>query len=167
LNLGLPHRVEVTAELEYLPEPGRLGDAATGLKWVSYFERLSAGIEALVLLPVSKAGGAGVETTLLATYRLEPALLHANLGGFYDARPEPVEKGWKAGLLGELDFERVKPGLEVFAKKRESEPIAAQGGAGVIVDLGPAAVRSGVHVGLTSAAPDLVTSFWVSGSLPL
>jgi hypothetical protein len=167
VNFGLPHGVELTSEFEYLPVDGEVGDAAAGLKWVPYFHDLSLGIEALALLPISSAGGAGVESSLLATQRWEPVKLHLNVGGFYDARPEPIEKGWRSGLLGELEVGRFRPGLELFAKHVLLEPVAVQAGAGVIVKLGPLDLRAGAHVGLTDAAPDFVASFWIAGKVPL
>ena len=165
INFGLPQRVELTGEFEYLPVDGRFGDAAAGAKWVPYFHDLSLGIEVLALLPVSRAGGAGVESQLLATQRWAPARLHLNAGGFYDVRPTPVEKGWRAGLLGEFELGSFRPGVELFAKQVFSEPVAVQGGAGVIVKLGPIELRTGAHAGLTDAAPDFVASFWVAGKL--
>ena len=167
INFGLPQRVELTGEFEYLPVDGRVGDAAAGLKWVPYFRDLSLGIEVLALLPVSSEGGAGIEASLLATQRWEPVELHLNAGGFYDGRPFPVEKGWRTGLLGEIALGRVRPGVELFAKQVLSEPVAVQGGGGVIVKFGPMDLRTGVHAGLTDAAPDFVASFWVAGNLPL
>jgi len=74
INFGLPQRVELTGEFEYLPADGEVGDAAAGFKWVPYFHDLSLGIEVLALLPVSSAGGAGVESQLLATLRSEPKI---------------------------------------------------------------------------------------------
>ena len=167
VNFGLPKRVELTAELEYLPVPAELGDAAAGVKWVPYFERLSLGIEALALLPASSAGGAGVESQLLATQRFDSFLVHFNVGGFYDARPEPVEKGWRSSLLAEAKVGRFRPGAELFAKQTIEEPVVVQAGLGVIVRVGPLDLRTGVHLGLTAAAPDLVTSLWIAGKLPL
>lgn len=167
VNFGLPERVELTAEFEYLPVDGAVGDAAAGLKWVPYFQELRLGIEVLALLPVSSDGGGGVESQLLATQRWAPIRLHLNAGGFYDTRPTPLEKGWRAGLLGELALERVRPGVELFAKQVLSEAVAVQGGAGVIVKLGPVDLRAGAHAGLTEAAPDFAASFWIAGKLPL
>jgi hypothetical protein len=167
VNFGLPKRIELTTEFEYLPVEGEVGDAAAGLKWVPYFERLSLGIEALALLPVSSAGGAGVESQLLATQRWDSFQLHLNLGGFYDARPAPIEKGWRGGLLGEAKLGRFRPGAELFAKQVTWEAVVAQAGLGLIVSLGPIDLRSGVHVGLTQAAPDFVTSLWIAGKLAL
>ncbi|HEX6277198.1 MAG TPA: hypothetical protein VFZ53_29355 [Polyangiaceae bacterium] len=165
INFGLPQRVELTGEFEYLPVEGRVGDAAAGAKWVPYFHDLSLGIEVLALLPISSEGGAGVESSLLATQRWEWTRLHLNAGGFYDARPTLVEKGWRAGLLGEIELGRFRPGVELFAKQVVSEPVAIQGGGGVIVKLGPIDLRTGAHAGLTNAAPDFVASFWIAGKL--
>lgn len=167
INFGLPHRVELTGEFEYLPADGEVGDAAAGLKWVPYFHDLSLGIEVLALLPVSSAGGAGVESQLLATERWEPMRLHLNAGGFYDVRPDPIEKGFRASVLSELEVGRFRPGVELFAKQVWSEPVAVQAGAGVIVKLGPVDVRTGVHAGLTESAPDFVASLWIAGTLSL
>lgn len=167
MNLGFPHRVELTTELEYAPADHRLGDAAAGVKWVPYFDELSLGIEALGLLPVTSEGGAGIESSLLATQRWSFLQIHGNFGGFYDARPHPLEKGWRGGLLGELDSGRFRPGLEVFGKQVHREPVAVQAGAGVIVKLGPVDVRAGAHAGLTSAAPDFVASLWVASKYAL
>lgn len=167
INFGLPRRVELTGEFEYLPVDGAVGDAAAGLKWVPYFQDLSLGIEVLALLPVSSAGGAGVESQLLATQRWASVKLHLNAGGFYDVRPAALEKGWRASVLGELVVGNFRPGVEFFAKQVFSEPVALQGGAGVIVKLGPIDLRTGAHAGFTESAPDFVASFWIGGKLPL
>jgi hypothetical protein len=167
LNLGFPHHLELTGELEYVPADGRLGDAATGGKWVPYFHDLSLGIEVLALLPVSSEGGAGVESSLLATQRWEAFRLHLNAGGFYDARPTPSEKGWKGGALGELEVGRFRPGLELFTKQVIGERVAVQAGAGLIVSFGRLDLRAGTHVGLTATAPDITASLWIGGTLPL
>ena len=164
VNFGFPHRLELTTELEYEPADQRLGDAAAGLKWVPYFKELSLGIETLALLPVTTEGGAGVELSLLATRRWRPVRVHANLGGFYDSRPNPLEKGWRGGLLGEIDVGGFRPGLELFGKQVLDERVALQAGVGVIVKAGPVDVRAGAHAGLTSAAPDFVASLWVAAS---
>jgi hypothetical protein len=167
VNLGFPHRLELVTELEVLPAAGRVGDAAAGLKWVPLLRQLSLGVEALALLPVSRSGGAGVEAQALATLRLEPVLLHLNAGGFYDVRPEPHEHGWQTSLLGEVRLGRWRPGLEVFVRQPVPHPVWVVAGAGLIVQLGRVLLHAGLHVGLTAAAPDLVTSFWVSGVFPL
>jgi hypothetical protein len=167
VNLGLPEHLELTGELEYVPAERALGDAAVGLKWVPYSRRLSLGVETLALLPVSSAGGAGVEWSFLATQHWTRVELHVNAGGFYDARPEPVEKGWMASVLGEVEIGLFRPGVELFARQVISERVAVQAGVGWIVTLGPVELRAGAHAGLTDAAPDFVASFWVAGAFAL
>lgn len=167
VNFGLPHRIELVSEFEYLPEAGRVGDAALGFKWIPLMETASLGVEALALLPVSDERGAGVESSLLATYRVgELFRTHVNLAGFYDARPSPAEWGWKAGAIGELRVGVFRPGAEIFAKRVFGEPVQMLAGPGLGVTLGPVDIRSGVHLGLTSEAADVTASLWVTGALP-
>jgi hypothetical protein len=168
VNLGLPHRVELVIEGEWDATGGRLGDAAAGLKAVPFFAgSFSLGAEVLGLLPVSSAGGAGVEAQLVATQRWERALLHVNGGGFLDSRPSVTEKGWRASLLGEAPLGRWRPGLELFAKQVNGGPLEPSVGGGAIVGLGPIDLRAGVHVGLADAAADLRASLWIASKLPL
>lgn len=167
VNFGFPYRIELVSELEYLPEEHRVGDAALGFKWIPLMEAASAGVEVLALLPVSGEGGAGVESSLLATYRAGDLFrTHVNVTGFYDARPSPAEWGWKAGVIGEFRVGAFRPGLEVFAKRTFGEPLQVLAGPGLIVKLGPVDVRSGVHFGLTPKAADVTASLWVTGALP-
>jgi hypothetical protein len=118
----------------------------------------------LLLLPVPDARGTGVESQLVATFRdQETGLrLHANAGGFYDGRPTPSEKGWRASVLAEIKRGRYRPGLEVFARRIGSRPVEVLLGPGLIVEVGRADVRLGLHVALSSAAPDLVLDAWMS-----
>jgi hypothetical protein len=167
VNLGLPYRLELVTEGEWNATEGRLGDAAVGFKWVPFFSSFSIGFEALALLPISSAGGAGSEVQLVATQRWEPIMLHLNGGGFYDARPEEVEKGWRGSLLAEASLGRWRPGLELFAKQTNGGDIEPLAGAGVIMKLGPLDLRTGVHVGLADASPAVVASFWIASKLPL
>lgn len=167
LNLGLPHRLELVSEGEWDASAGRLGDLAAGLKVVPFFGSFSVGVEALALLPVSSAGGAGVEAQLVATQRWERVLLHVNGGGFFDSRPTATEKGWRASVLGEAPLGRWRPGLELFTRQVNGGPIEPSAGAGIIVRLGPIDLRTGLHVGLAEAAPDLRASFWVASKLSL
>jgi hypothetical protein len=167
LNLGLPRNVEIVSEFEYRPDEGQVGDAAIGVKWVPYLATLSVGVETLALLPVSTQGGAGVESLLLATWRERALRVHVNAGGFYDARPDEPESGWKAGTVAELRLERIRPGVELFARQQVGEPARVLLGPGVIVDFGRFDVRAGLHVGLTDAAADLTPSLWVTTKLPL
>ena|ERR1700693_4153304 len=168
VNLGLPHGVELVSELECRAVLRSVGDAALGFKWVPFMASLSVGIEALALLPISSAGGAGVETSLLATWRAGELLrTHLNLTGFYDARATPAESGWKAGLVNELRLGRFRPGIEIFAEQVRGEAVQVVAGPGIIVKLGPIDVRSGIHFGLTPRATDLAVSFWIAGAFPL
>ena len=162
-NLGLPRHLELITEFEFRADEGRFGDGAAGLKWAPLRGSWSFGLETLALLPVSsKHSGSGVESQLLATFRRKDFRIHINAGGFYDARPSETEHGWRASTLSELQTGRFRPGLEVFTKKVHSEPVQVQLGAGVIAQLGPIDVRTGVHAGLTSQAPDFVASLWVT-----
>lgn len=125
------------------------------------------GVETLALLPVSRAGGAGVESLLLATWRRRALRVHVNAGGFYDDRPADAEGGWKAGAIAELRLDRLRPGVEVFAKQERGEPAQVSAGPGLILDLGAFDLRAGLHVGLTDEAGDLTPTLWVTTKLPL
>ncbi|RIL01670.1 MAG: hypothetical protein DCC71_17265 [Proteobacteria bacterium] len=163
VNLGIGHDLELVSELEHRPETGRLGDAAVGIKWASAPERVSVGVETLALLPVtSDHSGAGVESQLLATVRRDPFRLHANAGGFYDARPSESERGWRASLLGEWERGRARVGAELFARQVGGESVRVQAGPGVIVSVGAFDVRASFHAGLTADAPDLTATLWIS-----
>jgi hypothetical protein len=167
VNLGFPHGLELITELAIQPVERRVGDAAIGLKWVPYLKRLSVGVEALALLPVSDAGGGGVEAQALFTARLHPVLLHVNAGGYFDARVTPRERAWEASLLGEVKLGRWHPGLEVAAWQPVPAPVSVLAGVGLIVELGTVVIHAGVHAGLTAAAPDVRVNLWVSFVLPL
>jgi hypothetical protein len=164
LNLGLPHGLELVSEAEVRPGDGGLTNAALGAKWVPWRGRWSLGNETLLLLPVPDAGGAGVESQMVLSYRDDDTglRLHVNAGGFYDGRPATAEKGWRASVLAELKRGRYRPGLEVFARRIGAEPVEVLAGPGVIVVIGRADVRLGLHVGLTRAAPDMVLDAWTS-----
>jgi hypothetical protein len=163
LNLGVARGFELVSELEYDLESSRLGDGALGLKWASEEAPFSVGVETLALLPVSSHdSGAGVESQLLVTWRFERAQIHANAGGFYDARPRDAEQGWRASLLAEAERGRVRFGTELFAKQIHGEGVRVEAGPGVIWALGPIDVRTALHVGLTSEAPDLRVSLWLT-----
>ncbi len=162
-NLGLPKKLELVTEFEFRADEGHFGDGAAGLKWAPLRGSWSFGLESLALLPVSSQhSGSGVESQLLATFRRKDFRFHINAGGFYDGRSSETEHGWRASSLSELQISRFRPGLEVFAKQVHSEPAQVQLGAGAIAQLGPIDVRTGVHAGLTSHAPDFVASLWVT-----
>ncbi len=165
-NLGLGHDLEIVSELEYSQNKDRVTDAAVGLKWARLETSLGIGVETLALRPVNAShDGLGVEAQLLATLRRGPFSVHLNAGGSYDGRPSPSERSGRASLLGEVRWGRLRPGLELFAKKVSGEPTVVQLGPGVIVDAGRFDVRTAVHVGLTREAPDLVFSLWVTWDL--
>ncbi len=162
-NLGVTKNVEMVSEFEYSADRGRFSDGAAGLKWVPLRGASSFGVETLVLLPVSSdQNGSGVESQLVATFSRADIQLHLNAGGFYDARPSDDEAGWRASALSELQWGRFRPGLELFAKQVHSERVEVQAGAGFIVDVGPFDLRAGIHAGLTSEAPDIAASLWVT-----
>ena len=167
LNLGVPGGLEVISEFEVRPRHGGLADAALGAKWVPLRGRWSVGNETLLLIPVSDAGGTGVESQLVLTYRDDSRGLkvHFNAGGFYDGRPEPEEKGWRASTLAELRRGRYRPGVEVFARKIGGAPVEVLIGPGVIIAVGRMDLRFGLHVALTKPAPDVVLDFWASTAL--
>lgn len=168
LNLGLPRNLELISELEYRPDEERIGDAAVGFKWVPLTHSFNVGVETLTLLPTSsRAGGAGVESQLLATLRQNAFRVHLNAGGFYDPRPTQVEYGWRAGIVAEGPKGRSRVGMEIFVKQEHSEPIRIQVGPGIIIDVGPFDVRIAVHVGLTREAPDLRGSLWLTWKWPV
>ncbi len=167
LNFGLPGNVEIVSEFEYRTDERRVGDAAIGFKWVPFFRSVSVGIETLALLPLPQEGGAGIESTFLTTIRSGVLHVHVNAGAFYDGRPAQPERGWKSGVIGEARLGRLRPGVELFAKRVRSEPVEMSAGPGIIADAGPFDVRTGLDVGLTRTAPDLRVSLWVTSKFRL
>jgi hypothetical protein len=162
-NLGVTKNAEFISEFEYSADRGRFSDGAVGLKWVPFRGFSSLGVETLVFVPVSSdQNGSGVESQLVATFGRKDIQLHLNAGGFYDARASDDEAGWRASTLSELQWGRFRPGLELFAKQVHSERVEVQAGVGLIVDVGPVVLRAGVHAGLTSEAPDIAASLWVT-----
>ena len=167
-NLGLPRGFELVSELEYSPRADDLADGAIGAKWASAPGPLSVGLEALALLPVSHASsGVGIEAQLLATLRRGQGRLHLNAGGFHDPRGGVDESGWRASALAEVERDGYRVGLELFGKDSDRGPTDVRAGAGVIYPVGRFDIRSGVHLGLTRGAPDVVVSLWVATKFPL
>lgn len=167
LNFGLPGNVEVVSEFEYRADESRVSDAAIGFKWVPFFRSVSVGVETLALLPLPQEGGAGIESSFLTTIRSGVLRVHVNAGAFYDGRPAQPERGWKSGVIGEARLGRLRPGVELFAKRVRSEPVQMSAGPGIIADVGPFDVRTGLDVGLTRTAPDLRVSLWVTSKFRL
>ncbi len=167
LNLGFPGDFEIVTEAEYVPASREIGEAAAGAKWVPLRRRFAIGVEALTLLPLPSRSGAGVEATSIASYFTTPLRLHLNLGAFADTRGSHDELGHKASMLGELDVDRFRPGIEVVFKSIRGEDAEVSAGGGLIWNLGALDLRAGLHVGITEAAADLRTSFWITSKLPL
>ena len=169
-SLGLPDGFEVIAQLEYSPETHELADGALGGKWATAVtETVSVGVETFALLPIRPSTRrVGVESLLVATLRRDTYRLHLNAGGFYDPRAGPARSGWRASALAEViprPGQRI--GFEVFGKDSDRGRPDLRAGVGLIQDLGRFDVRAAVHVGLSPAAPDVVTSLWFTTSFPL
>jgi hypothetical protein len=163
LNLGLPGSSEIVSEFEQRADDGGSRDAAVGFKYVPVHWRVSAGVETLALLPVADGqSGTGVESQLLATLGHNGWLAHVNAGGFYDARPASIERGWRASTLVEFRYRRWRPGFELFARRINAEPVEILAGPGLIVDVGRYDIRLSAHAGLTDGATDLTTNLWVA-----
>lgn len=169
-SLGLPDGFEVISQLEYSPRENRIGDGALGGKWAAAVtETVGVGVETFALLPVRPGtGGVGVESLLAVTIRDDAYRLHLNAGGFHDPRAGPAQSGWRASALAEVvsrPGQRI--GFEVFGKDSNRAGPDLRAGVGLIHDFGRFDVRTAVHVGLSPAAPDVVTSLWVTTSFPL
>lgn len=168
VNYGLPGKVELISEIEYVPEVGEFGDGAAGFKWVPFFGKtLSFGVETLALLPIRPGdAGMGWESQLLATYRKEDFRLHMNAGAFQDSRAAFDENGWRASALVEFPRAGWRPGLELFAKQVDGKAAAVSAGIGGIFDFGSFEIRTGLHAGLSKQAPDLRLNLWISSAFP-
>ncbi len=163
-KFGLPSKIELVSEFDFLPHSTEFDDAAAGVKWIPFFSSaLSIGTEGLVLLPVRPMDhGAGTETQIVATFKSEKALLHVNAGGVYDPRGPFTESGWRASGLVEIPINKYKVGFEVFAKDTNLHLADVRVGAGIIYDMGAFDVRFGAHAGLTPGAPDMAINLWIS-----
>lgn len=167
-NLGVGERFELITELEHVRGSGHtLDEGALGFKWAQGRQPFSIGVETLALLPVeSGQGGVGIESQVLATRKLADWQVHFNVGGFHDPRAQAAraERGWRASVLAELPRGRLRPGLELFAKRARSEPAHVQAGIGLIAQLERLEIRAGLHFGLTDEAPDVAASIWLARS---
>ena len=169
-NFGFPNKFEILSEFEYKPKQNELGEGAVGFKWAPIQGTLNLGIETLALLPVnSEKDGLGVESQLVVTVRNnnERMQLHVNAGRFHDPRGQTTQNGWRTSILTEWTGSTFRPGLELFAKKPNGQETDLRVGAGIIKSLGRFEIRSAVHVGLTSKAPDIIFNFWLSTKIPL
>lgn len=169
LNFGLPRGFELNSELAYSPGWRALDDGAIGLKWAARVDdTLSLGVETLALLPVNRSmRGAGVSTQLLATVNREAYTLHLNGGGFHDRRGGAARSGWRASALAEFPRDDHRIGVELSGKDSNRGRTDVRAGAGLIYHLGRFDLRSGVHLGLTPAAPDIGINLWLTTSFPL
>lgn len=160
-NFGIGPRYEVVSELEYAVDERRFAEGALGFKWARLANGRGIGVETLLLLPVhSGLSGIGIESQFVRTWQQEHWRIHANGGAFYDARADDTEKGWRGSILAEFPREKLRPGVELFVKDARSAEARVQGGVGVIAALERFEVRSGLHVGLNGAAPDIEASVW-------
>lgn len=168
-NFGLPGKLELVSEFEYHPGEREFGDGALGIKWAPLVvESWSFGMEVLSLVPVRPGDhGVGTEAQLLATWHNPNMLVHINAGGFHDPRAEATENGWRASVLVELTSKSFHPGIELFAKQKDGEDVDLRLGVGLIKDIGSIQLRSGIHIGVTSDAPDLIFNFWIARKFPL
>lgn len=163
LNYGIGAHYEVISELEYAIDEHRFADGALGFKWASLEAGRGIGVETLVLLPVHSAlAGVGLESQLLRTWQQERWRLHANIGGFYDPRGADTVRGWRGSVLAEFPRGRHRPGIELFVRNPRDGDTRIQAGVGLISSLERIEIRTGLHVGLNDAAPDLEASLWFS-----
>ena len=70
-------------------------------------------------------------------------------------------------MLTEMTGSEYRPGIDLFAKQKNGENVDIRLGTGFIKDVGGFEIRSGIHFGLTSEAPDVIFNFWISTKLPL
>jgi hypothetical protein len=163
INLGLGTHYEVTSEMAYSPDDRQFVEGALGIKWARLDDGFGIGVETLALLPVnSSLSGAGIEAQFLVTFQRERWQVHMNAGGVYDPRSEQTEKSWRTSVLAEFPRGRLQPGIELFAIRTRSEAARVQAGIGIIAQFRRIEVRSGLHVGLSDAAPDVAVSVWLS-----
>lgn len=163
LNFGVGPHFEISSELEHSADDHELDGAAVGFKWAAPRGTVSIGVETLALLPVQSAqSGAGIESQFLVTVEREQWTIHGNGGVFYDPRNDDTERGWRASVLAEFPRDTLRPGVELFIRDSDALETEVQAGAGLIVSLERMEIRTGLHVGLNDAAPDLGANFWLS-----
>jgi hypothetical protein len=163
VNYGIGPRFEVISELEYAIDEHEVDDGALGFKWAKLEDGRGIGVETLVLLPVrAELDGAGVESQFIRTWQEERSRVHVNAGAFYDPRGVTTERGWRASALAEFPRGRFRPGVELFVRDSDQSDRRMQAGVGLIATLPRVEIRTGLHVGLNDAAPDLEGSIWLS-----
>ena len=163
INYGIGPRFEVISELEYAIDEHEMDEGALGFKWARLEEGRGIGVETLVLLPVrSEMSGAGIESQFIRTWQQQRSRVHVNAGAFYDPRGTDTERGWRASALAEFPRDNLRPGVELFVRDSDVSDTRVQAGVGLIASLTRMEIRTGLHVGLTDAAPDLEASVWLS-----
>jgi hypothetical protein len=163
INYGIGSHFEVVSELEYAIDEHEFDEGALGFKWARLEEGRGIGVETLLLLPVrSELRGVGIESQLIRTWQQERSRVHLNAGAFYDSRGEATEQGWRASALAEFPRDRLRPGIELFVRDSDTTDTRLQAGVGLIASLPRVEIRTGLHVGLNDAAPDLEASVWLS-----
>lgn len=163
VNYGIGSRFEVISELEYAIDEHELAEGALGFKWAKLENGRGFGVETLMLLPVrSELSGAGIESQVIRTWQQERSRVHLNAGAFYDPRGATVERGWRASALAEFPRDRLRPGVELFVRDSDTSDTRMQVGFGLIASLERVEIRTGLHVGLNDAAPDVEGSVWLS-----
>lgn len=163
INYGIGAHFEVISELEYAVDERELDEGALGFKWAKLENGRGFGVETLILLPVrSELDGAGIESQLIRTWSQERSRVHVNAGAFYDPRGASTERGWRASALAEFPRDRLRPGVELFVRDSDTTDTRMQAGVGLIATLERVEIRTGLHVGLNDAAPDLEASMWLS-----
>lgn len=163
INYGMGPHFEVISELEYAIDEHEIDEGALGFKWAKLENGRGFGVETLILLPVrSELDGAGIESQVIRTWQQERSRLHVNAGAFYDPRGPSTERGWRASALVELPRDRLRPGVELFVRDSKTTDTQMQAGVGLIASLPRVEIRTGLHVGLNDAAPDLEASIWLS-----
>jgi hypothetical protein len=163
INYGIGPRFEVISELEYAIDDRELDEGALGFKWAKLENGRGFGVETLLLLPVrSELDGAGIESQVIRTWQQDRSRVHVNAGAFYDPRGLSTERGWRASALAEFPRGRLRPGLELFVRDSDTTDTRMQAGVGLIATLERVEIRTGLHVGLNDAAPDLEASVWLS-----
>jgi hypothetical protein len=163
INYGIGSHFEVVSELEYAIDEHEMDEGALGFKWARLGEGRGIGVETLLLLPVrSELDGVGIESQFLRTWQQERSRVHLNAGAFYDPRGTETERGWRASALAEFPRDRLRPGVELFIRDSDTTKTRLQAGVGLIASLPRVEIRSGLHIGLNDAAPDLEASIWLS-----
>lgn len=163
-NLGLGDNLELVTEFEYAQRRHETEHGAVGAKWRFYSNgAFSMGIETLALLPVQPGeSGSGVEAQLLLSWGTGATRLHVNAGGFDEKQKNRGASGWRASVLAERRHGGFRHGAELFARQSGGQSTDVRVGYGFVRSIGSFDVRSGLHFGVTRAAPDVGFNLWLS-----